>query len=220
MALIDFNERQITLKIVYYGPPRSGKTTNIRHIYDQVNERGRGRLMTLDTRDDRTLFFDLLPIFFQASGLSFRIKVYTVPGQPMHEATRRVVLRGADAVAFVADSSAAETAANRGSYGNLLENLEKVGLEQDAVPIVVQYNKRDREDAVPVEELEPLGDNPLFTAVARQGRGVMETFYILMERAWARIDERFGLGSHFGIDAGTFMSALREHLEGDRNRAS
>jgi mutual gliding-motility protein MglA len=218
VALIDFNERQITLKVVYYGPPRSGKTTNIRHIYEQVDERGRGRLMILDTRDDRTLFFDLLPIFFRTSGLSFRIKVYTVPGQPMHEATRRVVLRGADAVAFVADSSAAETASNKGSYGNLLENLEKVGLDRDSVPIVIQYNKRDLEDALPESELENFGDHPLQTASAKQGRGVMETFYVLMERAWTRVNERFGLGPHFGLDAESFMSALREHLEGDRSK--
>ena len=92
VAQVDFAERQLTLKLVYYGPPLSGKTSNLRALHAAVDKLNRGRLMTLDTRDDRTLFFDLLPIFFRASGFSFRIKVYTVPGQPMHEATRKVVL--------------------------------------------------------------------------------------------------------------------------------
>ena len=101
MAQVDFTERQLTLKLVYYGPPLSGKTTNLRALHQKVDKLNRGRLMTLDTRDDRTLFFDLLPIFFRTSGFSFRIKVYTVPGQPIHEATRRVVLSQADGVVFV-----------------------------------------------------------------------------------------------------------------------
>ena len=107
VAQVDFHERQLTLKLVYYGPPLSGKTTNLRALHGRVDALNRGRLMALDTRDDRTLFFDLLPIFFRTSALSFRIKVYTVPGQPMHEATRRVVLQAADGVVFVADSSPA-----------------------------------------------------------------------------------------------------------------
>src|SRR6187549_4250504 len=106
MAQVDFNERQLTLKLVYYGPPHSGKTSNLRALHGAVDKLNRGRFMTLDTRDDRTLFFDLLPIFFRTSGFSFRIKVYTVPGQPVHETTRRLVLTGADGVVFVADSRA------------------------------------------------------------------------------------------------------------------
>ena len=96
MAQVDFLERQLTLKLVYYGPPLSGKTSNLRALHGKVDKLNRGRLMMLDTRDDRTLFFDLLPIFFRTSGFSFRIKVYTVPGQPVHEATRKVVLAGSD----------------------------------------------------------------------------------------------------------------------------
>jgi mutual gliding-motility protein MglA len=105
VAQVDFAERQLTLKLVYYGPPLSGKTSNLRALHTKVDKLNRGRLMTLDTRDDRTLFFDLLPIFFRTSSFSMRIKVYTVPGQPVHEATRKVVLAGADGVVFVADSS-------------------------------------------------------------------------------------------------------------------
>src|SRR6185295_773180 len=112
-----------------------------------VDKLNRGRLMTLDTRDDRTLFFDLLPIFFRSSGFSFQIKVYTVPGQPVHEATRKVVLAGADGVVFVADSRADHCEANRAAWQNLTTNLSSLALER--VPVVVQYNKRDLPDAVP-----------------------------------------------------------------------
>jgi signal recognition particle receptor subunit beta len=149
VAQVDFNERQLTLKLVYFGPPRSGKTTNLRALHDRVDASGRGRLMTLDTKDDRTLFFDLLPIFFRTTALSFRIKVYTVPGQPMHEATRRVVLAGADGVVFVADSSPAQIEANRESWEGLARS--RADLDLAAVPMVVQYNKRDLPDAVALE---------------------------------------------------------------------
>src|SRR6185295_10221360 len=127
---MDVAERQLTLKLVYYGPPLSGKTSNLRALHGAVDKLNRGRLMTLDTRDDRTLFFDLLPIFFRTSGFSFRIKVYTVPGQPVHEATRKVVLAGADAVVFVADSRADQREANRSSWSNLTGNLQTLGLAQ------------------------------------------------------------------------------------------
>src|SRR5688572_23653874 len=135
VAQVDFNERQLTLKLVYFGPPLSGKTTNLRALHEKVDALNRGRLMTLETRDDRTLFFDLLPIFFRSNGLSFRIKVYTVPGQPMHEATRRVVLQGADGIVFVAHSDRAHLDANRDSWVGLGRNLAELGLR---IPIVVQ----------------------------------------------------------------------------------
>src|SRR5258706_145119 len=141
MAVVDFTERQLTLKLVYFGPPLSGKTSNLRALHAKVDTLNRGRLMTLDTRDDRTLFFDLLPIFFRTSGFSFRIKVYTVLGQPAHEATRKVVLAGADGVVFVADSSPDQIEANRASWQNLTSNLIALGLAD--LPVVVQYNKRD-----------------------------------------------------------------------------
>src|SRR3954469_14298775 len=136
MAQVDFTERQLTLKLVYYGPPLSGKTSNLRALHEKVDKLNRGRLMTLDTRDDRTLFFDLLPIFFRLSGFSFRIKVYTVPGQPVHEATRKVVLTGTDGVVFVADSKPDLVAANRAAWSSLVSNLEALGIAH--VPIVVQ----------------------------------------------------------------------------------
>ena len=110
-------------------------------LHARVDALNRGRLMTLDTRADRTLFFDLLPIFFRTSALAFRIKVYTVPGQPMHEATRRVVLQGADGVVFVADSTPGQVEANREAWTGMIRNRAELGLE--ATPVVVQYNKRD-----------------------------------------------------------------------------
>jgi signal recognition particle receptor subunit beta len=141
VAQLDFAERQLTLKLVYFGPPLSGKTTNLRALHQRVDHLNRGRLMTLDTRDDRTLFFDLLPIFFRTTSFSFRIKVYTVPGQPVHEATRKVVLAGADGVVFVADSGPEKAAANRESWHGLGASLRAHALER--IPVIVQYNKRD-----------------------------------------------------------------------------
>src|SRR6185295_858753 len=154
---MDVAERQLTLKLVYYGPPLSGKTSNLRALHTKVDKLNRGRMMTLDTRDDRTLFFDLLPIFFRTSNFSFRIKVYTVPGQPVHEATRKIVLAGADGVVFVADSSPEQREANAASYKNLTANL--VAFALDKIPVVVQYNKRDLESALPPEQLDHFGDS-------------------------------------------------------------
>lgn len=218
MAQIDFNERQLTLKLVYYGPPRSGKTTNIQSIHSKVASLNRGRLMTLDTKDDRTLFFDLLPIFFRSSALSFRVKVYTVPGQPMHEATRRVVLRQADGVVFVADSRRSEVDANKDSYENLRQNMERIGLLSHRVPVVVQYNKRDLPDIVPEDELEVFEDGQkLFKAIALEGQGVMDTFFGLLTQTWAAIDRHVGLSRQFKIDEESFIGAVHKHLEGSQD---
>lgn len=212
MAVIDFQERQLTLKLVYYGPPLSGKSSNLRALHGAVDKLNRGRLMTLDTRDDRTLFFDLLPIFFRASGLSFRIKVYTVPGQPVHEATRKVVLAGSDGVVFVADSSPAAREENRESWQNLAANLVALGLERR--PVVVQYNKRDLPDAVPLEEAERFGDpsQAPCPACAKRGDGVVATFFALVGRAWDVLDEDLQLSKKLGIDTAAFRAALAEHV--------
>jgi mutual gliding-motility protein MglA len=211
MPQVDFTERQLTLKLVYYGPPLSGKTTNLRALHDAVDKLNRGRLMTLDTRDDRTLFFDLLPIFFRASGFSFRIKVYTVPGQPVHEATRKVVLTGADGVVFVADSQADQVAANLASWNNLVANLESQGLGR--IPIVVQYNKRDLPDAVAMASAERFvaGRAPL-EACAKRGEGVVTTFFALVGHTWDFLDRDLKLSEKLGIDSMAFRRALAEHV--------
>jgi signal recognition particle receptor subunit beta len=211
MAQVDFSERQLTLKLVYYGPPLSGKTSNLRALHARVDKLNRGRLMTLDTRDDRTLFFDLLPIFFRASSFSFRIKVYTVPGQPVHEATRKVVLAGADGIVFVADSSRAAYDANRASWESLVANLKSNA--QDKTPVVVQYNKRDLPDRMPLDAVDRFGDRerPIYEACAMQGDGVVQTFFALVERTWQHLDRQLQLVARLGIDARAFLAALEEH---------
>ncbi|MCX7959189.1 MAG: MglA protein, partial [Deltaproteobacteria bacterium] len=122
-------QKEVTLKIVYYGPALSGKTTNLQAIHQMIRQEGRGRLMTLDTRDDRTLFFDLLPVFFStSSGIKVKLKLFTVPGQVIHNSTRKLVLAGADAVAFIADSQISLNDANNESWNNLIENMRANGL--------------------------------------------------------------------------------------------
>ena len=212
MAQLDFAERQLTLKLVYYGPPHSGKTSNLRALHSAVDKLNRGRLMTLDTRDDRTLFFDLLPLFFRASGFSFQIKVYTVPGQPVHEATRKVVLASADGVVFVADSRPDHREPNRQSWQNLGANLKALGLDQ--VPVIVQYNKRDLPEAVPLADVDRFDDpeRTIHEASAKRGIGVVETFFQLVGRAWDVLDADRRLSQRFGLDSATFQSALAEHV--------
>ncbi|HTR51930.1 MAG TPA: GTPase domain-containing protein [Kofleriaceae bacterium] len=212
MAQVDFAERQLTLKLVYYGPPLSGKTSNLRALHAKVESQNRGRLMTLDTRDDRTLFFDLLPIFFRTSNFSFRIKVYTVPGQPVHEATRKVVLAGTDGVVFVADSSPDQRQANRASWQNLTANLTAFAL--DKIPIVVQYNKRDLPDRVPIDECDRFGDatRRIHEACAKDGDGVVPTFYELVGAAWEHLDRELQLATRLGVDSQAFRRALAEHV--------
>jgi len=212
VAQVDFTERQLTLKLVYYGPALSGKTSNLRALHGEVDKLNRGRLMTLDTRDDRTLFFDLLPIFFRASNFSFRIKVYTVPGQPVHEATRKVVLANADGVVFVADSSPESAEPNRSSWASLSANLEALGL--GAIPIVVQYNKRDLPDAVALDTADRFGDptRAISEACAKSGVGVVPTFFDLVGHAWDALDKDLKLVEKLGIDSAAFRAALAEHV--------
>jgi mutual gliding-motility protein MglA len=212
VAQVDFHERQLTLKLVYYGPPLSGKTTNLRALHGRVDALNRGRLMTLDTRDDRTLFFDLLPLFFRTGSVSIRLKVYTVPGQPMHEWTRRIVLQRADGVVFVADSSAAQVAANREAWDGLTRHLGALRL--DHAPVVVQYNKRDLPDRIPIDEADRFGDphRAPIEAQAVSGVGVLETFFALLERTWDVVDADVRLAERFGIPREEFLHAMRSHI--------
>jgi signal recognition particle receptor subunit beta len=192
----------------------SGKTTNLRCIHSRVDELNRGRLMTLDTRDDRTLFFDLLPIFFKTSNLSFRVKVYTVPGQPMHEATRRIVLNGADGIAFIADAQRSEVANNNQAYRNLMTNMDELGIDRGKVPIVVQFNKCDLADIVSgdVGVFGERGTEPTFRSCALSGEGVLETFFGLLEASWASLDRNLNLQRLFGITEAGFMASIHEHM--------
>jgi mutual gliding-motility protein MglA len=212
VAQVDFHEKQLTLKLVYYGPPLSGKTTNLRALHGRVDALNRGRLMTLDTKDDRTLFFDLLPLFFRTGSVSIRLKVYTVPGQPMHEWTRRIVLQRADGVVFVADSSPQQHAANCESYDGLVRHLGALRLEH--CPVVVQYNKRDLPDAVDIATADRFGDphRPPVEAQAVSGIGVLETFFTLLERTWDVVDADVRLHERFGIERSAFLDAMRAHV--------
>jgi signal recognition particle receptor subunit beta len=213
VAQVDFNERQLTLKLVYFGPPLSGKTTNLRALHGKVDALNRGRLMTLETRDDRTLFFDLLPVFFRSNGLSFRIKVYTVPGQPMHEATRRVVLQGADGIVFVAHSDPKHQEANRESWIGLGRNLSELGLR---IPVIVQYNKRDLPDRVALETADKFDDpkRTLHEASAVTGEGVLPTFFAVLGATWDALDPTFKLSQRFGVSRDDFMRTVCAHVGG------
>jgi len=202
---LDFQARELTIKLVYYGPALSGKTTNLQAIHRLLSPEGRGRLMTLETRDDRTLFFDLLPLTISTeSGLTVRIKLFTVPGQVIHNSTRRLVLQGADGVAFIADSQINEVRANQASFKDLRKNLRENGIEPATMPVVIQYNKRDLPNIRSDEEIArmaSMGRERTYLATATHGTGVMETFMGLIEAAWENLEQQHSLDQRFGLRA-------------------
>jgi signal recognition particle receptor subunit beta len=179
MVVFNYSGREINAKIVYYGPGLSGKTTNLEYIYNQTAAHLRGKMVSMKTKVDRTLFFDFLPIEGgEIAGFNVRFLLYTVPGQVYYNATRKLVLKGADAIVFVADSQAEEATANRESLKNLSENLSEHGKDLNDIPMVIQYNKRDLPSALPIDKLEAeLNPRkvPSFESVATDGRGVFET---------------------------------------------
>ncbi len=193
MSLVNFTTREITCKIVYYGPGRSGKTTNLHYIYGRVPESRRGRMVSLATQTDRTLFFDFLPIDLgQISGFTTRFQLYTVPGQVYYNATRRLVLQGADGVVFVADSQARQLDENLESLQNLQANLLDHSIDIRTVPVALQYNKQDlpRELILqPVELDDALNFRgvPSFPADALHGNGVFETLKSITELVLRRL---------------------------------
>ena len=179
MVVVSYSGREINAKIVYYGPGLSGKTTNLEKIYDSVPETNRGRMVSMKTQTDRTLFFDLLPLDLgDLQGMKTRLLLYTVPGQVYYNATRKLVLKGVDAVVFVADSAADKMAENRESFANLELNLKAYGIDIRTIPLVLQYNKRDLPNAVSVADLNKELNRlnvPFFEAQAANGTGVFET---------------------------------------------
>jgi signal recognition particle receptor subunit beta len=183
MVLFNHATREMTAKIVYYGPGLCGKTTNLMVIFDKLDPKSKGKMLSLATKTDRTLFFDLLPVDIGKVGnFNLKIQLYTVPGQVFYNETRKLVLKGADSVVFVADSQASMIDSTRESFGNLIENLEQNQLDPNEIPIVIQYNKRDLPGVPPVEELaEALGFEgyPYTEASALKGEGVMETFKLV-----------------------------------------
>jgi signal recognition particle receptor subunit beta len=217
---LNFAAREVAIKLVYYGPALSGKTTNLKALHELTREGSRGRLMTLETKDDRTLFFDMLPLVFKTDSktgeaMSLRVKVFTVPGQVVHASTRRLVLQGADAVAFIADSQVSETENNAASFLDLRENLKGLGRSMRDVPLVIQFNKRDlphvRSDAE-IDELARRGKEPVFKASAVHGQGVIESFFGLLELAWTKLDQEHDLTQKLGIDARDFLATAAASL--------
>lgn len=213
---LDFSTRELTIKLVYYGPALSGKTTNLQALHAAASGESKGRLMTLDTKDDRTLFFDLLPLSFEdKSGLSVRIKVFTVPGQVIHASTRRLVVQGADGVAFIADSRLAETETNTESFIDLRDNLKAQGIRLEQMPLVIQFNKRDlpgvRSEAE-VAKMAAGGREPVYLGVATQGLGVVECFLGLLHSTWRKLENENQLSSKFGFDGEVFIQHVAEQL--------
>jgi mutual gliding-motility protein MglA len=212
----DFAAKELIIKLVYYGPALSGKTTNLQSLHVLADAGSRGRLMTLETRDDRTLFFDMLPLTFQAEKeISIRIKLFTVPGQVIHGSTRRLVLQGADGVAFIADSQLAETENNAAAFVDLRENLKANGLKIGQMPLVIQFNKRDLPDVRSDAELAELarrGKEPVFPAVALSGQGVLETFMGLLNRTYAGLNAQHNLKQKFGISDKVLLEDVAKKL--------
>jgi len=212
--MVQFNhaQREIILKVVFYGPALSGKTTNLQMVHQLLDPQSRGRLMSLDTADDRTLFFDLLPVFFKSkSGFKVKIKLYTVPGQIMHQSTRRIVLSGADAVAFIADSQRAEARANTEAWKSMLENLKENGLAPETLPIVIQFNKRDLPNTRTDEEIEEIrkkSKEPVFSAVAIRGEGVLETLFALLRLMFRNLNRQYDFEGKFGLTEAEFLRAI------------
>ena len=179
MSFINYLSREINCKIVYYGPGLCGKTTNLQYIYNRTNPDAKGKMISLATETERTLFFDFLPLEIgEIRGFKTRFHLYTVPGQVFYDASRKLILKGVDGVVFVADSQMLRAEANIESMDNLRTNLAEQGYNLDTLPYVIQYNKRDMPAVSPVDELRSLlnpHNVPDFNAVATTGEGVFET---------------------------------------------
>ncbi len=191
MVVVSYSGKEINAKLVYYGAGLCGKTTNLEAIYEAVPDTSRGKMVSMKTQSDRTLFFDLLPLDLgEIMGFKTRFLLYTVPGQVFYNATRKLVLKGADAIVFVVDSEVGKMEENKESLGNLRANLAEYNISLDSLPWVMQYNKRDLPNIYSIDELNaelnPGGKVPFFEAVASEGKGVFETFrgisHLLMEK--------------------------------------
>jgi mutual gliding-motility protein MglA len=179
MSMINYASREINCKVVYYGTGLGGKTTNLEYIYSRVSPDTKGKMISLATETERTLFFDFLPIDLgEIRGFKTRFHLYTVPGQVYYNASRKLILKGVDGIIFVADSQRERGEANIEAMHNLYENLESYGYDLQKLPFAIQYNKRDLSNALPIEELRaqinPM-EVPDFEAVALEGKGVFET---------------------------------------------
>ena len=183
MSFVNYHTKEINCKIVYYGPGLGGKTTNIQYIYQKTSSNNKGQMITLNTENERTLFFDFLPLDLgEIRGFKTRFHLYTVPGQVFYEASRKLILRGVDGLVFVADSQVERMEANLESYQGLEKNLADQGYDVSKVPVVMQWNKRDLPNIVPVEDLQMQLNKrkfPAFEATAVSGEGVFETLKMI-----------------------------------------
>ncbi|MEN3363789.1 MAG: mutual gliding-motility protein MglA [Burkholderiales bacterium] len=211
MAEFDEQRNRLTIKIVFYGPALSGKTTNLTRLHDLLAPELLGDMMTLETEGDRTLFFDLLPLGFTApSGLLVKFKVFTVPGQVIHDGTRKALLSRTDGVIFVADSQRHQATNNGVSFENLLANTGILGIDLSTLPLVVQFNKRDLADILSEQEIHARWSAapwPLFFASALEGAGVIQTFVALLDRVYDRLDNQYSLGATHGLSRAGFITA-------------
>jgi signal recognition particle receptor subunit beta len=191
MSFINHLAREINCKIVYYGPGLCGKTTNLQYIFERTNPEAKGKMISLATETERTLFFDFLPLSLgEVRGYKTRFHLYTVPGQVFYDASRKLILRGADGLIFVADSQAERAEANLESLDNLHSNLAEHGSSLEQLPFVIQYNKRDLPNAVAVDELRSALNPrsvPDFEASARTGTGVYDTLKAVSRLVFARL---------------------------------
>ncbi|MBI5587119.1 MAG: GTPase domain-containing protein [Deltaproteobacteria bacterium] len=185
MSFINYSSREINCKIVYYGPGLCGKTTNLQVIYKKTRPEAKGKMITLATETERTLFFDFLPLTLgDIKGFKTRFHLYTVPGQIFYDASRKLILKGVDGIVFVADSQVERMDANIESFDNMKTNLEEQGYSMDQIPCVIQYNKRDLPNVVPVAELKKvlnINGVPDFESVASDGTGVFETLKAIVK---------------------------------------
>ncbi|MDO9188979.1 MAG: GTPase domain-containing protein [Sulfurimicrobium sp.] len=200
---------KLTFKLVYYGPAQSGKTTNLMRLHDLLAPDMKGEIMTLETQNDRTLFFDLLPLGFRApSGLLVKFRLFTVPGQVAHDGTRKAVLSRADGVVFVADSQKTQSVNNGESFQNLADNVARVGLNFEKLPLVVQFNKRDLPNILSEEEISQRWSSapwPLLFASALDGAGIRETFAALLRQLYRVSDGEFEFLKKHGLDEDAFV---------------
>jgi len=220
MVQLNPESREISLKVVYYGPGLSGKTTNLQSLFQKIDPKVRGRLMSLDTKDDRTLFFDMMPVFFKtAAGVKVKLKLFTVPGQVMHESTRRIVLQGSDGIAFIADARRSEQAVTAAYWKDMLKNLQANGLDPRILPVVIQANKGDLPDVrTTAEEFADLRVGlapPVVPAVAIRGEGVVETLHALLSEIYRNLDARVGLARSFHIEEREFMGRIFAQVDLD-----
>lgn len=212
MAEFNPTTKKLVAKLVYYGPALSGKTTNLMRLHDMLNPQNCGDFMAFETKGDRTLFFDFLPLMIKgADGLKAKIKLYTVPGQVAHDATRKAVLSRADGVVFVADSQTHQAVSNFESFDNLEKNAGRVGLDFETMPLVIQFNKRDLKEIVSEEEIRNRWDPtnlPLVFSSALHGRGVRETFVLGLKAVFRSLDRRFELADRYGLTEDLFLSVV------------